>query len=118
MYVDEKYFLKRVRWHREALEFSHSMYYYLKQFFSESAIAREAVKGNRTTTVKGMVVHINHQLFCIRDKSILNSDVGTYQWALFRFMKKVERKLKKKHPNWDVEEALDARMNEHEKEIR
>jgi len=86
------------------------MYYYLKQFFSESAIAREAVKGNRTTTVKGMVVHINHQLFCIRDKSILNSDVGTYQWALYRYMKRVERKLRKKEPDFCVEEVLNKRM--------
>ena len=118
IYVDESYFIRRVDWHREALQFTHSMYFYLKHFFSEASIAREAVKGRDDLDAVAMGVHISQKLFGISDKSILNNDIGIYQWAFYRYVKRVERKLRKKQPNFNVEEVLDIRCENHERELR
>jgi len=116
--VREEYFTRRTQWHREALEFTHSMYYYLVHYFSEAEIAREAVKDTPDANAKGMGVHLSQRLFEPSEKSILNNHMGYYQWILFRHLKRVERKLRKKDPNFNVEKVLDIRCEKHERELR
>jgi len=113
--VHESYFIRRAEFKKRVKNYSHSMYYFLSEFFSDAQIIESINKetGVSKTTLR---TYFSSRMFAIDYSSILNIKISCIEWKIYKYYKKMERILNKvmryrrKKGKFKVEYILDLRM--------
>ena len=110
LYVDEQYFISKRDASHDDKMFSQDIYYFLCEEFSDTDMAREAVKGT-DLDLMSMVVYLGARLFRVNDKSIIDTRTSDYCVAWHKYCVSVDAEIKKREPRFNVSQVLDRRMS-------
>jgi len=107
--VNESYFTRRIEFRHKVVEYCHSFYYFLEEYYTTSDIAREFSKmvGNSLSSCSEF---FSNSLFRHKETTILDYRVSFLVRWFHRFCKKIERNLRVIYLEFNVEYILDRRM--------
>jgi len=105
-WIDERFFLKRIKFKIFVINSNHDLYYLLSEYFSDAAIGK-VVRESYGGSAQGWSTYFSKRLFCPSELK-LDIRVSKTDWRFFKYWWVIERRLRRRGTN--ITKILDRRM--------